>query len=100
MAHQMLERLQIPAEDRDVVDFLIRHHLRMSRAAFHRDTEDPEIVKQFADLVGIEERLKMLCLMTLVDIEAVSPDTLTPWKDCCGGSVDIWRRPTSVTPTS
>ena len=53
----------------------------MSRAAFHRDTEDPEIVKEFAALVGIEERLKMLCLMTLVDIEAVSPETLTPWKE-------------------
>ena len=32
-------------------------------------------------LVGTEERLKMLCLMTLVDIGAVSPDTLTPWKE-------------------
>ena len=49
--------------------------------AFHRDTEDPEIVKDFAALVGIEERLKMLCLMTVADIEAVSPDTLTPWKE-------------------
>ena len=52
----------------------------MSIAAFRRDTEDPDIVKQFAALVGTEERLKMLCLMTLVDIEAVSPETLTPWK--------------------
>jgi len=81
MAHGMLDRLKIPAEDAAIVDFLIRHHLRMSRAAFHRDTEDPEIVKEFAALVGLEERLKMLCLMTLVDIEAVSPDTLTPWKE-------------------
>jgi [protein-PII] uridylyltransferase len=81
MAHQMLERLGISAADAEVVDFLIRHHLRMSRAAFHRDTEDPEIVKEFAALVGLEERLKMLCLMTLVDIEAVGPDTLTPWKE-------------------
>jgi [protein-PII] uridylyltransferase len=81
MAHQMLTRLQVSAEASEVVDFLIRHHLRMSRAAFHRDTEDPEIVKEFAALVGIEERLKMLCLLTLVDIEAVSPDTLTPWKE-------------------
>jgi [protein-PII] uridylyltransferase len=81
MAHQVLARLDMPPDACDVVDFLIRHHLRMSRAAFHRDTEDPEIVKQFASLVGIEERLKMLCLMTLVDIEAVGPDTLTPWKE-------------------
>jgi [protein-PII] uridylyltransferase len=81
MAHQMLERLQLPADAREMVDFLIRHHLRMSRVAFHRDTEDPEIVKEFAALVGLEERLKMLCLITLVDIEAVGPDTLTAWKE-------------------
>lgn len=81
MAHQMLERLQIAPDDGDVVDFLIRHHLRMSRVAFHRDTEDPEIVKEFASLVGIESRLKMLCLLTLVDVEAVGPGTLTPWKE-------------------
>src|SRR6478735_11105173 len=43
--------------------------------------EDPEIVKQLAALVGTEERLKMLCLMTLVDVEAVSPETLSAWKE-------------------
>jgi [protein-PII] uridylyltransferase len=81
MAQQMLERLRMPAESREVVEFLIRNHLRMSIAAFRRDTEDPEIVQQLAELVGSEERLKMLCLLTLVDIEAVSLDTLTPWRE-------------------
>jgi len=80
MADHVLERLQVTEEQRETVLFLIRHHLRMSLAAFRRDTEDPDIVKQFASLVGTEERLKLLCLMTLVDIEAVSPGTLTPWK--------------------
>jgi [protein-PII] uridylyltransferase len=81
MARQMLERLQLPAADCELVEFLIRHHLQMSVAAFRRDTEDPEIVQQFAELIGIEERLKMLCLMTLVDVEAVSRETLTPWRE-------------------
>jgi [protein-PII] uridylyltransferase len=81
MADHMMTRLQLPAESRDLVNFLIKNHLQMSRIAFHRDTEDPEIVKEFAALVGIEERLKLLCLLTVADIEAVSPDTLTPWKE-------------------
>ena len=80
MATHVLDQLNVGDDQRETILFLIRHHLRMSLAAFRRDTEDPEIVKQFAALVGTEERLKMLCLMTLVDIEAVSPDTLTPWK--------------------
>jgi [protein-PII] uridylyltransferase len=81
MAAEVLDRLQLAPDARDTVLFLIRHHLKMSLVAFRRDTEDPEIVKQFAALVGTEDRLKLLCLMTLVDIEAVSPETLTPWKE-------------------
>src|SRR4029453_1477883 len=80
MAEHVLDRLHVSEEQREVVLFLIRHHLRMSMAAFRRDTEDPEIVKQFASLVGTEERLKMLCLMTLVDVEAGRPETLPPGK--------------------
>ena len=80
MAEHVLDRLHVSEDARETVLFLIRHHLRMSLAAFRRDTEDPDIVKQFAALVGTEDRLKLLCLMTLVDIEAVSPETLTPWK--------------------
>jgi len=81
MARQVLERLDAVPESREIVEFLIRTHLRMSTAAFRRDTEDPETVKQLATLVGTEERLKMLCLMTLVDVGAVSPETLTPWRE-------------------
>ncbi len=76
-----LARLQVVPEFAETVEFLIRHHLEMSRAAFRRDTEDPQVVRQFANLVGTERHLKLLCLMTLVDIEAVSPETLTPWKE-------------------
>jgi [protein-PII] uridylyltransferase len=86
MAVDVLDRLQVTGEARDTVLFLIGNHLRMSVAAFQRDTDDPNIVKEFASLVGTEDRLKMLCLMTLADIEAVSPDTLTPWKEEL-----IWR---------
>jgi [protein-PII] uridylyltransferase len=53
----------------------------MSVVAFRRDTEDPEIVRRFAELVGTEEHLKMLCLMTLADVAAVSPETMTPWRE-------------------
>ena len=76
-----LVRLQAPPDMAQTVEFLIRNHLQMSMAAFRRDTDDPEVVRQFANLVATESNLKMLCLMTLVDVEAVSPDTLTPWKE-------------------
>jgi [protein-PII] uridylyltransferase len=81
MARQMFDRLELNADARSDVEFLVTEHLRMSVVAFRRDTEDPEIVRQFANLIGVEERLKMLCLLTLADVEAVSPETLTPWKE-------------------
>jgi [protein-PII] uridylyltransferase len=81
MAREVLDRLHLAAEQRDTVLFLIQHHLRMSLVAFRRDTEDPDIVKDFAAFIGTEVRLKMLCLLTLADVEAVSPETLTPWKE-------------------
>ena len=81
MAERVLDEWALADAARDTVLFLIRHHLRMSEVAFRRDTEDPEIVREFAALVGTEERLKLLCLMTLADVEAVSPETLTRWKE-------------------
>ncbi len=80
MAREMFGRIGLPQDARDAVEFLIQNHLAMSQVAFRRDTEDPDIVKRFAELVGVEERLKMLCLMTLADVEAVSLETLTPWR--------------------
>lgn len=80
-AERLFDEWALGDAARDTVLFLIRHHLRMSQVAFRRDTEDPEIVREFAALVGTEDRLKLLCLMTLADVEAVSPDTLTRWKE-------------------
>ncbi len=81
LAQTMLDRLELPPDARDTVEFLIRNHLQMSHVAFRRDSEDPDVVRRFGALVGTEEHLKMLCLMTLVDVEAVGPGTLTPWKE-------------------
>ena len=81
LARGMFERLSLPLGV--ACDGRVSHRevLRMSLVAFRATRREPEIVRQFAELVGIEERLKMLCLMTLVDVEAVSTETLTPWRE-------------------
>jgi [protein-PII] uridylyltransferase len=81
MARTMMDRLDLPHEARETVEFLIRNHLQMSHVAFRRDSEDPDIVRRFAAVVETEEHLKMLCLLTLADVNAVGPGTLTPWKE-------------------
>ena len=81
LARAMCRRLDLDAEATADVEFLILEHLKMSHVAFRRDTDDPDIVRQFAELVGTEHRLQMLCLLTLADVEAVSLETLTPWRE-------------------
>ncbi len=81
LAQSMLDRLELPDEARQTVEFLISQHLQMSQVAFRRDAEDPQVASRFAELVATEEHLKLLCLMTFVDVGAVSPETLTPWKE-------------------
>jgi [protein-PII] uridylyltransferase len=81
LARQMFDRLGLDTQAREAIEFLIDSHLKMSVVAFRRDTEDPEIVRKLANDIGVEDRLKMLCLMTLADVEAVSRETLTSWKE-------------------
>lgn len=60
--------------------FLVRHHLSMSHLAFRRDTSDPAIIADFAQLVGDAETLSMLFVLTCADMAAVGPGVLNDWK--------------------
>jgi len=73
-------RLDLPEEDWQTVRFLVAAHLEMSAASQRRDVFDPETVRDFGEIVGSVERLKMLCLLTYADICAVNPEAMTAWK--------------------
>ena len=73
-------RMGLGAGDRELVDFLIAHHLAMSATLQRRDIFDAEVVRGFAELVGTQERLKLLTLLTWADIRSVNPEAMTPWK--------------------
>jgi len=75
MAEHVLERLQVSDQQREAVLFLIRHHLRMSLAAF-RPT--PRIRHRQAVRRAGRDRgaAEVLCLMTLVDIEGGQPENV------------------------
>jgi [protein-PII] uridylyltransferase len=85
IAGHCLDRLDVEPEERAVVLFLIANHLEMS-AQLRRDIFNPETVAAFAEKVGTQERLKMLCLLTYADIKAVNPEALTPWK-----AENVWQ---------
>ncbi|WP_397473208.1 [protein-PII] uridylyltransferase [Pusillimonas sp.] len=71
---------QIDSEDTELVEFLVREHLTMSRYAQKRDLTDPDVIQEFAALVGAERRLSALYLLTVADIRGTSPKVWNAWK--------------------
>jgi [protein-PII] uridylyltransferase len=68
-----------PAET-ETVAWLVRHHLLMSATAFKRDLADPKTIDDFVRQVQSPERLRLLLVLTVVDIRAVGPGVWNEWK--------------------
>ena len=64
----------------------MRWHLLMSRTAFKRDIDDWKTVSDFVDRVQSPEWLRMLLILTNVDIRAVGPTSGTPGRAVCSTS--------------
>jgi [protein-PII] uridylyltransferase len=64
----------------EAVAWLVRHHLLMSATAFKRDLADPKTIADFAAQVKSIERLRLLLVLTVVDIRAVGPGVWNSWK--------------------
>jgi [protein-PII] uridylyltransferase len=80
LARAAAERIQMRAEERSVVEFLIEHHLDLSAVMSARDLHDPATARLLAARIGTLERLKLLTLLTYADISAVNPAAMTPWR--------------------
>jgi len=73
-------RFGLSAAETETVSWIIRHHLLMSATAFKRDLSDFKTILDFAAVVQSPERLRLLLLLTVVDIRAVGPGTWNSWK--------------------
>jgi [protein-PII] uridylyltransferase len=80
LSEQALERLGAPPAEREMILWLVRHHLDLSLLMTSRDLHDAEAVDAAAHRIGTLERLQLLTLMTFCDIGAVNPSALTPWR--------------------
>ena len=70
----------IDEEDRDLVVWLVEHHLRMSSVAQKQDISDPDTIRRFAEIVQTERRLNALYLLTHADIRGTSPKVWNGWR--------------------
>ncbi|WP_297445830.1 [protein-PII] uridylyltransferase [Acidiferrobacter sp.] len=79
-ARAFCHRLGLSEYDREFVAWLVRHHLVMSWTAQHTDISDPQVVADFARLVGDREHLDNLYVLTVADIRGTSPSVWNDWK--------------------
>ena len=80
IARELGPRFGLTPSETETATWLVEHHLTMSLFAQSRDLNDPKTIRDFAAIVQSRERLKLLLLLTVADIQAVGPGVWTGWK--------------------
>ena len=80
IAKKLCPRFGLNQEETETVAWLVLNHLIMSDIAFKRDIDDPKTIKDFILIIKSVERLRLLLILTIVDIKAVGPKTWNAWK--------------------
>ncbi|MFG5861538.1 [protein-PII] uridylyltransferase [Metapseudomonas sp. CR1201] len=79
-AEAFCARHQLPVWDSRLVAWLVQHHLVMSTTAQRKDLSDPQVIFDFARLVGDQTRLDYLYVLTVADINATNPSLWNSWR--------------------
>lgn len=79
-AEAFCARHQLPAWDSRLITWLVQNHLVMSTTAQRKDLSDPQVIFDFAQLVGDQTRLDYLYVLTVADINATNPSLWNSWR--------------------
>jgi [protein-PII] uridylyltransferase len=66
--------------DARTVAWLVRNHLALSMTAQKKDIQDPEVINEFAALVGDHTHLDYLYVLTVADVRGTNPKLWNSWK--------------------
>jgi len=80
VARRLGPRFGLAPAEVDTVVWLVENHLAMSEFAQRRDLQDPKTIHDFVAIVQDIERLRLLLVLTVVDIRAVGPGVWNGWK--------------------
>ena len=81
LAVSFLQRTGFGAASVSVVGLAVRHHLLLTETAFRKDIEDPAVVANLAQMVGNQDLLRVLALLSVADAMATGPDMWSNWKE-------------------
>jgi [protein-PII] uridylyltransferase len=80
-ADAVARRLQIKAERRRLLLFLVDNHLLMYRVATTSNLDDPKVIEEFAHIVRTKEYLDALLVMTYADSKGTSEASWSGYKE-------------------
>ena len=80
IALKLCPRFGLDPAETETVSWLVRYHLLLSSTAFKRDLADSKTIEDFVRQVQSPERLRLLLILTVVDIRAVGPGVWNEWK--------------------
>ncbi|MBT8077067.1 MAG: [protein-PII] uridylyltransferase [Gammaproteobacteria bacterium] len=66
--------------DARTVAWLVRNHLILSVTAQKKDISDPDVINEFATLVGDQAHLEYLYVLTVADVRGTNPKLWNSWK--------------------
>lgn len=70
----------LSAYEARAVAWLVRHHLVLSMTAQKKDLSDPDVINEFAALVGDQTHLDYLYTLTVADVNGTNPELWNSWK--------------------
>ncbi len=80
-ALQFCQAHNMHTDDAELISWVVRQHLAMSNSSQRKDITDPDVIREFAEIVGNIDRLNHLYLLTVADIRATNPDLWNSFKE-------------------
>lgn len=80
-AAQFATDFNLPEADAQLLSWLVKYHLIMSVVAQKQDISDEVVIKKFASLVGNQNYLNHLYILTIADIGGTDPKLWNSYKD-------------------
>ena len=75
------ERHRLSKKDTDLIQWLVKNHLKMSITSQKEDLSNPKTINNFMEITGNEERLNYLYCLTVADISATNPNLWNSWNE-------------------
>jgi len=81
MADGVLKRWGVTDDQKELILFVIRNHLKMVQIWQRHDIDAPRTIHNFADFVASEERLRLLYIHTFCDTRGTDAEMWNSYKD-------------------